>query len=242
MPMPTNKSNKRRRKRSRKRSSRKRRYRRRRRPKLQVGFPIKHTCKLRYTEVISLNASAGANSTYSFRCNNIYDPDATGTGHQPRHYDILQEVYDYYCVRGMKITAKVVGFDETSTNRSQVMGIRISPDLNLEAPNTDIAALHEAGRTLNTRWTMVNHQDPTTTRALTHTWSLRRNKANTNTTTDDVLTGTTAGAGPSRQDYATIFVGHAITDPGQDPARLQIMVSIDYVVQFRGVKGNLPED
>ena len=207
-----------------------------------VGFPVKYTCKLRYTDVISLNAAAGSLATYAFRCNNVFDPDATGTGHQPRHYDILAEVYNYYTVRGMKITAKIVGFDETSTERTQCLGIRVSPDINLLSPNTDIASLHEGGRTLNTRYAMVQHEDPTKTRAVTHTWSLKRNKANSNQTTDDILSGTTAGAGPSRQDYATVFVGSNILDPGQDPCRLQVMVTCDYVVQFRGVKGNLPED
>lgn len=231
------------RKRDRKRPSRRRRYKRKRRtPTLQVGMPLKHTCKLRYTEVISLDASAGTNTSYSFRCNNVFDPDATGTGHQPRHYDLLAEVYNLYTVRGMKISAKIVGFDETALNRTQVLGIRVSPDFNLATPNTDIAALHECGRTMNTRYTMVNHQDPTRTRVVNHYWSLAKTKSNNPTDTDDVLTGTTGGAGPSRQDYATIFVGHAITDPGQDPCRLQIMVTCDYVVQFRGVKGNLPED
>jgi hypothetical protein len=207
-----------------------------------VGMPLKHTCKLRYTDVISLDAGAGAMASHAFRMNNIFDCDASGTGHQPRHYDLLAEVYNYYTVRGAKITAKIVGFDESSAERTQAFGIRIGNQTILTAPNTDVAALHEAGRTLNTKWTMVRHEDPTKTRTLTHTWSLRKTKANSNESTDDVLTGTTSGAGPARQDYAVVFVGTELLDPAQNGCRLQVLVSIDYVVQFRGVKGNLPED
>jgi len=205
-------------------------------------MPLKHTCKLRYTDVITLNAGTDATTTHAFRMNNIYDPDATGTGHQPRHFDMLAEVYNYYTVRGAKITAKIVGFDETSTEKTQAFGIRIGNQTVLQTPNTDLAALHEAGRTLNTRWTMVKHEDPTKTRALTHTWSLRKTKSNNVGDTDDILSGSTNGAGPSRQDYAVIFVGNQTLDPLSDPCRLQIMVTVDYVVQFRGVKANLPED
>ena len=241
MPVPNAKFKRgRRRRRKRKRYGRRRRY--RRRNKLVVGMPLKHTCKLRYTDVISLNAGTGAMASHAFRMNNIFDCDATGTGHQPRHYDMLAEVYNYYTVRGAKITAKIVGFDETSNERTQAIGIRVGNETILTAPNTDVAALHEGGRTLNTRWAMVRHEDPTKTRMLTHTWSLRKMKANSKGTTDDVLTGTTGGAGPARQDYAVVFVGTELLDPAQNGCRLQVLVSIDYVVQFRGVKGNLPED
>lgn len=226
--------------RSRRRRGRKRRY--RRKSTLVVGMPLKHTCKLRYTEVITLDASAGTNASSCFRMNNIYDPWATGTGHQPRHYDLLAEVYNYYTVRGAKITAKIVGYEEGNPNRAQVLGIRVGNQTVLTVPNNDLPALHEAGRTLNTKWCMVNAQDPTRTRTLKHYWSLKKTKANTTGTTDDVLTGTTAGAGPSRQDYAVVFCGQQLLDPLTNPCRLQILVTVDYVVQFRGVKSNLPQD
>lgn len=205
-------------------------------------MPLKHTCKLRYTEVIPLDAAAGATAQSAFRMNNVFDPWATGTGHQPRHYDMLAEVYNLYTVKGCKITARIVGYDQTNVNRAQCLGIRVGNDAVLQAPNQDLPALIEGGRTLNTRYTMVNALDPVRTRSVKHYWSLSKTKSNDPSDTDDVLTGTTSGSGPSRQDYGIVFVGQNVLDPLVDPCRLQIMVTLDYVVQFRGVKGNLPED
>ena len=232
-----------RKRRSRRRPSRKRRRRRGRRiPRYTVGMPLKYTTKLRYTEVIPLDASAGSTAQSAFRMNNVFDPCATVGGHQPRHFDMLAEVYNLYTVKGCKITARIVGYDQSNVNRAQCLGIRVGNDSVLQSPNQDLPALIEGGRTLNTRYTMVNALDPVRTRAVKHYWSLSKTKSNDPSDTDDVLTGTTSGSGPSRQDYGIVFVGQNVLDPLVDPCRLQIMVTLDYVVQFRGVKGNLPED
>ena len=131
----------------------KRRTRRKRRNNLRVGFPLKYTCKLRYTDTIVLDAPSDGTAYHTFRANNIFDPDYSGTGHQPRHFDMLAEIYDNYTVIGSKISAKIVGYANTSDD-AQAIGIRIAPDASLQLPNTDIAALHEMGRSAATSWTI----------------------------------------------------------------------------------------
>jgi len=191
-----------------------------------------------------MDASTNATAQHTFRCNNIYDPDATGGGHQPRHFDILAEVYDHYTVLGSKMTAKIVGYDAglTASETAQAIGIRASPDDLLQVPNVSVPALHEMGRTANTTWTMVKSTEPLQTRRLTKKWSQRAMKSIGGASADDILTGTTNGSGPARQDYFTLFTSGMDLDESGDPRRVNVLVTIDYIVTFHGIKGNLPED
>ena len=212
------------------------------RPRLQVGFPLKYRCKLRYTDVITLDPGTNTTAEHAFRCNNVFDPDATGAGHQVRHFDMLAEVYTYYVVTSSKITAKVVGYDAAGGDAAQALGIRASQDSLLQVPNVDLPALVEMGRTAQMTYTMVKSTEPLQTRAISKSWSQARFKSINGAVADDVLTGTTTGSGPSRQDYFCLFATGASLDTAGNPRRLNIMVSVDYVVTFHGIKGNLPED
>lgn len=54
---------------------------------------------LRYHEDFSLNPTiGGAPQTYVFRANGVYDPNFTGTGHQPRGFDQLMTMYQFFRV------------------------------------------------------------------------------------------------------------------------------------------------
>ena len=64
----------------------------------------KQDCVLRYHESFSLNpGTAGVPSFYTFRANSCYDPNYTGTGHQPRGYDQIMSMYQYLAVREVQI-------------------------------------------------------------------------------------------------------------------------------------------
>lgn len=72
------------------------------------GFPDTLRTKLHYCDVVQLAASAGAPGIYQFRMNSLFDPDYTGTGHQPQWFDQLAAVYATYRVYAAKITATFV--------------------------------------------------------------------------------------------------------------------------------------
>jgi len=65
--------------------------------------------KLRYVDDISLTISAGAPAYHQFRANSIFDPDYSGTGHQPMRFDEMAKFYADYVVIGSKITIKHCG-------------------------------------------------------------------------------------------------------------------------------------
>lgn len=68
------------------------------------GFPDRLKTKLQYQDVVQLAASAGSPAVWQFRMNSLFDPDYSGTGHQPQWYDQLSAVYSNYKVLGSKIT------------------------------------------------------------------------------------------------------------------------------------------
>jgi len=54
---------------------------------ITLGFPPRKRVTLKYADTYVFTSVAGAVSTQQFRVNACYDPDATGTGHQPRGFD-----------------------------------------------------------------------------------------------------------------------------------------------------------
>lgn len=69
-------------------------------------FPARTTKWLRYSADISLSSSSGAVSTYVFAANDLFDPDRTGTGHQPMGFDQMMIFYNHFCVTHCK--AKII--------------------------------------------------------------------------------------------------------------------------------------
>jgi len=195
---------------------------------LPVGMPSRYKCKLRYVTVLELNAGSDASNTHSFRCNQLFDPDLTSTGHQPFGYDNLALQYSKYRVSGSKITAKVVGFGEQN-GVAQAIGIRMGAQSILQSPNDSIPELVEMGPISGLRWKTVNIENPLKTQ-ISNTWSIRRDMGASGKY-EDTLNGSTNGSGPGIQNYFIVFV----TSKGlskDNPAHLDVMVTIDYVVDF----------
>lgn len=60
-----------------------------------VGLPDMQKVKLRYVEIFSVDpAGSGVVSSYAFRANSIYDPNYTGSGHQPSGFDQIAPYYE----------------------------------------------------------------------------------------------------------------------------------------------------
>lgn len=93
--------------RSKRRAYRKKRYYKRRMLSMsKAPMPNKFATKLRYAESFQIDPQAGGTTgVHLFSCNGLYDPNYTGTGHQPRGFDQFMEMYDHYTVIGSKMTA-----------------------------------------------------------------------------------------------------------------------------------------
>jgi len=70
--------------------------------------PNHQTVKLRYTENLTLSTSLGSVGSYVFRTNDLFDPNYTGTGHQPYFRDQMFTLYSFARVLSMKITFTLI--------------------------------------------------------------------------------------------------------------------------------------
>lgn len=75
------------------------------------GFPDKMVTNLRYVDAINLTGAVGTVGANVFRMNSCYDPDLTGTGHQPMYFDQIcgavgSAPYSKFRVIGSRITVK----------------------------------------------------------------------------------------------------------------------------------------
>lgn len=109
---------------------------------MKTPMPTQFTTKLRYCTILSLNPGlAGTPATHVFRCNSLFDPDATLIGHQPRGFDELMPFYDHFVVTSSKITAKFVnrstqGPSTVGTSQNYVVGVNLNDDVtSLATPN-----------------------------------------------------------------------------------------------------------
>lgn len=83
----------------------------------KAPMPNKFATKLRYSEYSTLNTGAGGTAAaHVVKANGLYDPNYTGTGHQPRGFDQLMTMYDHFTVIGAKISV------DWSTNSSASIG------------------------------------------------------------------------------------------------------------------------
>jgi len=71
-------------------------------------FPVRCKRTLRYSTTFQLTCTSGATATYVFRANDLFDPDYTGTGHQPMGFDQMMLSYNHFCVTHstIRVTAR----------------------------------------------------------------------------------------------------------------------------------------
>jgi len=76
-------------------------------PRVNIGnqaFPPQLFNTVRYVESVPISCDTGGNGYYNFSCNGLFDPNNTGTGHQPLYFDQLISIYDHYTVLSSTIT------------------------------------------------------------------------------------------------------------------------------------------
>lgn len=101
----------------RKRNSRRKRRRTRRRrttrmPK-SMPFGYRKIVTHRYVEhLIDIDSGTGGTpASYVFSANGVYDPNITGTGHQPLGFDQMMLMYNHATVVSSKMTCKFINTD-----------------------------------------------------------------------------------------------------------------------------------
>lgn len=71
-----------------------------------AGLPKSHTARLRYCEEFTIDSGITLPVSYVFRANDLYDPNYSGTGHQPSGFDQLMQWYNHFTVIASKIKVR----------------------------------------------------------------------------------------------------------------------------------------
>lgn len=193
--------------------------------KLSVGPQLKsRKIKFRYCDKLTLApAGASVSAFHVFSANGLYDPDITGTGHQPIGFDQWMAFYNHYTVIGSKISVTFVNAD---VNQTGIVGITLDDD------NTPISTV---ASTLmeqpNCAYAMVNTREGSNKTTL----SLQTNplKFLTKKVDDGNVTGDVSN-NPAEQVYFTVWADShdgAVMTPG-----MQCIVTIDYVAVLKEQK------
>lgn len=102
---------------------------------LGLAIPDKMTITHKYCELVNITTAAGGMGRYQFSANGMYDPNTTGTGHQPMYFDQLSALYNHYVVIGSKIKVRLVPYNNAQPCIQ--FAIFVNDDTNLTPTNVD---------------------------------------------------------------------------------------------------------
>ena len=179
--------------------------------------------KLRYCDTISLNAAIGTVDKHIFRCNNIYDPDYTGVGHQPMGYNEMEAMYQHYVVESATIYVRYTSQVTTPTTGASHVGIILEDDL---LTPTSYNTLVETQRGVNT---IVTPSGTKTTTLKKH-FDLRKFFCVKGVDIPSKYSGTTGGTLPEENAFWTLWQSGISTS--EDAAGIFVDVMIEYNVKF----------
>lgn len=130
-------------------------------------FPLRWSRTLQYGQAFTLTAGAAGvfGTEQIFRLNSLYDPDLTGTGHQPYGFDTMATLYYKYKVTAVRVSIKVsdpsadgIQFAAHFQNPDVTYTVTGTlPDVQMEKPGTLIRDINNTGSQVinfSQRWLM----------------------------------------------------------------------------------------
>lgn len=189
------------------------------------AIQIPNMYRLRYHEDILLSTGTVPSlNWHAFSANGLFDPNITGTGHQPMLFDQLAVFWNRYTVLGSKITIKVVPNTSTNPTPGAYCGITLDDNNTLNSANESSLIENGKGayRFINPS---LNGSTPSTT--LTSRFSARKFFNKSSPSDDDTISATFV-ANPADQAYYLIWVSCPQT---VSSIPFNISVTIDYIVR-----------
>lgn len=188
-----------------------------------VGFPKTLKFHHRYVETFSLTAS-GTAGIYRMNANGMYDPNYTGTGHQPMYFDQLSAIYNHYTVIGSKITYRITPTAET--NVALVYQLHLNDDVTSPDQYMD-----RIGEFSGTRKNLLIAPKDNRTRTLTMKWSAKKTFGGS-VLGNDLLQGSSA-ANPTENSFYQLNI---IPADVSTTVNFYIQAFIEYIVIWDELK------
>ncbi|AXQ66120.1 MAG: putative capsid protein [Circoviridae sp.] len=193
------------------------------------GFPDELVTTLRYADVITLTSTVGAVATNAFRMNSLFDPDSTGTGHQPYYFDQLAALYNSYTVikSNLKVQFSLIANAIATAQPSGpcIVGIATDDDATLVATASTLLEIPGSKSTF-----LNNALGGNNVKTLQVDYLPERDLGLSN---EDDTTGAAVGSNPSQVWYGVPY----ITETGlASPTSVNIKVDMTFLVRFRKLK------
>lgn len=185
--------------------------------------------KLTYTQTATLTANATGNSSGNsqvWRLNSLFDPDYTGTGHQPLYYDqIITLGYTNYLVHGCKVT---LTFTNPSADGMYVAYGLDTPALDDSIANVFHDYLKEYPRTMVRYINNTGSQKTTASFYVNNAKACNVSKLRYNAN-PDYSAGT--GSSPTKSPVVQCVCGAIDPSNGSTPT-VQVTVKLTFLTEF----------
>jgi len=195
------------------------------------GFPSNKIVRMRYAERISMAPENVASfAFYNFSANNAFDPNRSGTGHQPMGYDQWSGFYNHYVVVGSKITVKFIPQTPTSSeNETVICGVKLTDDTTPVITSGSLwENISERGFSRQIMIPNTNAIRPVTTSAK---YSAKKFFNVTNVKDNLTRIGATVSSSPTDEAIYQVWFASA-TDVNLPGYIMHALVQIDYLVVF----------
>jgi hypothetical protein len=178
---------------------------------------------LRYVESLGINPSAGALGKYIFRANSVYDPNSSGTGHQPLGFDVWATVYNHYVVLGSTIKCTFLS-SETTVSCPLAVGVMLDDDGSI--PNA-ARTIMEQGRSA---YTLINSRDLAAGNGVKLANKYDAQEFFATNPLDNADMSAVVTTNPARTAAFTVWCGDFAESA--DPGSISVLVDISYDVVF----------
>jgi len=186
-------------------------------------IPNKMRNILTYTQTGSLQSTSGVVISHAFRANSIFDPDQSGTGHQPYGHDELQGLYANYRVLGAKIRVKFYNSTAVSGNPPCYCGVSLTQTNSIQSSlytRLEESRGRYSGLLTPDLASVVNKYIPMSTKKM---FAVKQ-------VADNAELQAAFGANPTKQAYFNVWIQPA--DQGSTTVEdILFTVSIDYIVE-----------
>lgn len=193
------------------------------------GFPDELVTTLRYADVITLTSAVGAVAINAFRMNSLFDPDFTGTGHQPYYFDQLAALYNSYTVikSNLKVQFSLIANAIATTQPSGpcIVGIATDDDATLVATASTLLEIPGSKSTF-----LNNALGGNNVKTISVDYIPERDLG---LSSEDDTVGAAVGSNPSQVWYGVPY----ISETGlASPTSVNLKIDMTFQVRFRRLK------
>lgn len=183
------------------------------------GFPPTLLTKLRYVDTYALISTAGAIAKQVMYLNSTFDPDNSGTGHQPLYRDTYAAIYDQYAVVSCRA---IVQFQSLAASTGMVIGAVIDDD-NVSSSTPTVLMEQNLGKHM----LLPPFTGSISNRTIVISWNCKRHLG------IDPFTSQTykSAVGSNPSEIASLIIWSVPAD-GSSTATSQVQVTLEMEVLF----------